>query len=64
MFPVLDQVAEDENRVMDPRYNTIANLPLPLIDWDEQEVEDLNILTKSIEAKTKEWIDGKISQLK
>lgn len=55
---------EDESTVMDPRYNVVANLPLPLIDWDEQEVDDLEILTKPLKAQTKEWIDGRVSQLK
>lgn len=41
---------------MDPLYNTVTNLSLPLIDLDEKEVDDLDILTEPIEAWTKEWI--------
>lgn len=50
LFPVQDQVEEDERMVIYPQYNIVANLPLPMIDWDEQEVDNLNILTKPIEA--------------
>lgn len=64
LFPITDQVEEDESTAMDPWCNVVANLLLPLIDWDEQEVDDLDILIKPIKARTKEWVDGKISQLK
>lgn len=64
LFSVPDQVAEDEDTVMDHRYEPVANLPFPLIDWDEWEVDDLDIISKLVEARTKEWIDGKISLLK
>lgn len=53
-FPIPDQVEEDGSTVMDPRYLAVANLPLPTIDWDEQEVDDLDIITKPILARTKE----------
>lgn len=35
-----------------------------MIDWDEEEFNDLDILVKPIEVRTKEWIDGKNAQLK
>lgn len=35
LFPVPDQVEEDESTVIDPRYNAVGDLSLPLIDWDE-----------------------------
>lgn len=63
LFPMPDQV-EEESIVIDPQYEAVSNLPLQLIDWDEQEVNDLEILTNLVEAHTKEWIDGKIAQLK
>lgn len=35
LFPITNQVEEDEGTIMDPLYNVVANLPLPTIDWDE-----------------------------
>lgn len=64
LFLVPDQVEKDESMAIDPQYNVVVNFPLPLIDWDEQEVNDLDILTKPVEACTKEWIDGKVARLK
>lgn len=61
LFPVPDQVEEDESTIMDTRYNTVANFPLPTIDWDEQEVSDLDIITKTIQAHTKQWVDGQVA---
>lgn len=63
-FPIPDQVEEDESMVMDPQYNAVANLPLPAIDWDEQEVDDLDFVTKPIMAKTKKWVKRQVAQLK
>lgn len=64
LFPMLDQIVEDKNTVIDLRFDPIANLPLPLIDWDEEEVNNLDILTKPIEDRTKQWIDEQVAQLK
>lgn len=64
LFPILDQVEQDEGTVMDPMYATVANFLLLMIDQDEQEVDDLDIVTKPIKAQTKEWIDGQVAQLK
>lgn len=41
-FLVPDQVKEDESTIMHLRYPMVANLPIPSIDWDEQEVDDLD----------------------
>lgn len=49
---------------MDPRYNVVSNLSLPTIDYDEQEVDDLDIVTKPIMAWTKEWVKRKVAKLK
>lgn len=64
LFTVPNQIVEDGNTVIDPWYGAVANLPVPLTDWNKEEVNDLNILMKLIEARTKECIDRKISQLK
>lgn len=58
LFPMLDQIVENENIVIDPQYDAITNLLLPLIHWNEEEINDLDILMNPIEARTKEWIDG------
>lgn len=58
LFLVPDQVEEEEDTVVNPWYNATVDLPLPLIDWDKWEVDDLNILSKPVEARMKEWIDG------
>lgn len=49
---------------MDPQYNAVANLSLPAIDWNEQEVDDLDIVTKPIIAQTEEWVKRQEAQLK
>lgn len=61
LFPIPDQVEEDESTIMDPRYAVVTNFPLPMIDWDEQEVDDLDIVTKPIVAHTKEWVDRQVA---
>lgn len=49
---------------MNPRYNVVTNFPLPTIDWDEQEVDDLDIITKPIVAHIEEWVNGQVAWLK
>lgn len=51
LFPILDHMEEHESIVIDPWYDTIANLPLPLINSEEQEFNDLDIITKPIVAR-------------
>lgn len=58
LFLILDQIVEDENIVIDPRYDVVANLPFPLIDWKEEEVNNLNILTKPVEHRMRQWINA------
>lgn len=64
LFPVLDQIVEEEDTLVDPRYDVVANFPMPLIDQSEEEVNDLDIVTKLIENRTRQWVDAKIAQLK
>lgn len=61
LFPIPDQVEEDESTIMDSRYNAIASLSLLAIDWDEEEDDDLDIITKPIMAHTKEWVNGQVA---
>lgn len=63
-FLVPDQAEEDESTIMHLRYPAVANLPIPSIDWDEQEVDDLDTITQPIITRTKEWIDGQVAHLK
>lgn len=64
LFPVQNQILEDENTIVDPRYDVITNLPFPLIDWNEEEVNNLKILTKPVDHRTRQWVDTQITQLK
>lgn len=64
LFPVPDQVEEDESTLVHPRYPAVADLAIPSINWDEQEVKDLDTITQPIIARTKEWVDGQVAQLK
>lgn len=61
LFQVPDQLEEDESTLMHPRYLAVANLAIPSIDWDEQEVEDLDTITQPIITRTKEWVDGQVA---
>lgn len=63
-FLVLGQVEEDKSTIMHLRYLTVANLPIPSIDWDEQEVDNLDTITEPILTCTREWIDGQVAHLK
>lgn len=62
-FLVLDQIVEDENTIMDLRYD-VSNLPLPLIDQNEEELNNIDILKEPIENRTREWIYAQIAKLK
>lgn len=64
LFLMPDQVVEDENTVIDPWYDVISNLSLPLIDWDKEEVNDLDVLTNPIEARKKRWIYEQVAPRK
>lgn len=64
LFHVPNQIVEEEDTIIDERFNVVANLLLPLIYWDEKEVNDLDIVKWSVENRTKKWVDSQISQLK
>lgn len=64
LFLVPGQIVEEEDTLLDVRFNVVANFSLPLIDWNEEEVNDLEIVTKPIENRTRQWVDAQISQLK
>lgn len=61
LFPMPYQVEEDESMVIGPRHDAVVNLLLPLINWDEQAVDDLDTLTNLVKVHTKQLIDGKVS---
>lgn len=64
LFPVLDQIVEEDDNIVNDRYYSKAEFPLPLIDWSEEEVTNLDILKRTIENRTKQWVDAQIAQLK
>lgn len=43
LFLMPDQIVEDDT-IIDERFNVMADFSLPLIDWDEEEVNDLDIV--------------------
>lgn len=62
LYPVPDQIVEDEN-VLDESYNPLINLLLLMIDQDELEVMDLDIVTHPVEKRMKKWLDDQVAQL-
>lgn len=62
LFMIPDQVVDDE-RTLDEGYNALTKVPLPVIDWTEQEVIDLDTVTRPIEHVTKKWLDNQVAQL-
>lgn len=61
-FLVPNQVVEDDS-VLDERYNVVAKVTFPVIDWKEPEVTDLDTITHPIEKQTKRWLDNQVAQL-
>lgn len=53
LFPVLYQIVEEEDTIIDERFDVVAKFPLPVIDWDEEEVNDLDIVTRPVENITR-----------
>lgn len=51
LFLIPNQIVEEENNIVDDTYNTVANLPLLVIDWNKEEVTALDILTQPIENR-------------
>lgn len=64
LFPVPNQIVEEDDTIFDERFNAMANFLLSLIDQDEEEVTNLDIVTHLVENWTRQWVDAQISQLK
>lgn len=45
LFPILDQIVEENNNIVNDRYTVVANFTLPVVDWNKEEVTNLDILT-------------------
>lgn len=51
---------EDSKKVIDPFYiDQIECIPIPKIDWERREEDDLFSCTKDVLARTKNWIKSK-----
>lgn len=48
LFPMPNQIVEEEDTIVDERFNAANNSLLPLIEWDKEEVTDLDIVTRHI----------------
>lgn len=60
---VPDQVDEDMN-VMQADYETVKNTPLPLLDWSEPEITNLDMLCIPILTFTRGWVERHVNKLK
>lgn len=59
-----DQIVDEKDTIPDERFDVVSKFPLLLIDWNEEEVNDLDIVTRPIENRMIQWVDAQISQLK
>lgn len=62
VIPVPDQVSEDMN-VLHPDYEAVRDAPLPLPDWSEPEIADLDTLSIPVLTFTRAWVDMHVSRL-
>lgn len=60
---VLDQVEDEKYVIRHHDYMEFANKSLPLIDWAEEELVELNEVTSPMIKYSKQWANHKILQL-
>lgn len=55
-FP--NQILEDDKVLQDKEYNKVVDNPIPLPNWTEEQVKNLNIVIRLVLRITKRWVEA------